>query len=192
MSTPVEKLLLQEIPGAKKVILTNEQEDRSGKDYNVECDGGCAVGVDVKIRFQDFLLQPKDGNPQDDLAIETWSCVPNEDFLSGIKSLAPNKKDIETFLIFADNYKIGWSRNWTKHTDYILWWWVPTQRWLLFPFRMLCAITNDKWPEWIMQYKVRAQHTLTYNNDWYSECVFVPRVEIWRQAYQRFGGERVV
>jgi hypothetical protein len=99
--------------------------------------------------------------PEDDLALETWSVV--------------------------ERQVIGWTRNGEKRTDYILWLWLDTGRWCLMPFPMLCRVFSENWRAWIMRYKTSRQ--FTPDRGYHSECVFVPRREVWAQIYRTFGGK---
>lgn len=80
----------------------------------------------------------------DDLALETWSKV---------------------------NEKIGWTRDITKRTDFILWYWTDTGRFVLVSFPELCCVFNKYWRDWYGKYK----HAVQSSGDWTSECLFVPR-----------------
>lgn len=99
---------------------------------------------------------------QDDLALETWSVI--------------------------ENNKVGWSRDKTKRTDYILWLWQDTGRWCLIPFQMLCGVFIDHWENWKVQYKCKQQKTQYGDSYYHSECVFVPRDVLWREIYKRYSG----
>jgi len=101
---------------------------------------------------------------EDDLALETWSNV--------------------------EAGRVGWTRDMSKQTDFILWWWKETGRWCLIPFHMLCAIMLERWATWAEIYKTARQKTPTGNGGYHSECVFVPRVVVWREIYGRFGGKK--
>ena len=100
-------------------------------------------------------------NGHDDLALEVWSVV--EDSVP------------------------GWTRKAGRRTDYVLWWWKPTGRWCLVPFAMLCAVFVARMDEWTGRYKTARQST---DGRYHSECVFVPRREVWRSIYERFGGQQ--
>ena len=95
---------------------------------------------------------------EDDLALETWSVI---------------------------GKKVGWSRDPTKRTEYILWLWQDTGRWCLIPFPMLCNVFSRCWEEWRGRFKTRQQSS----GSWQSECVFVPRKTVWSEIYCRFGGD---
>lgn len=98
---------------------------------------------------------------QDDLALEIWSVV--------------------------EKKVVGWTRDKKKRTDYILWMWTDTGRWCILPFQMLCFVFENKLSEWIKNYKIAMQFTPNHCG-YHSECVFVPRHEVWRQIYFAFGG----
>lgn len=94
----------------------------------------------------------------DDLALESWSVV---------------EKSI-----------VGWTRDSAKQTDYVLWIWKDTGRWCLVPFPYLCRVFGDKWRDWSQTYKTARQFTPEGN--YHSECVFVPRRELWAEIYKVF------
>jgi hypothetical protein len=96
----------------------------------------------------------------DDLALETWSVV--------------------------EKKVIGWTRNERKRSDYILWLWKDTGRWCLVPFPMLCKVMQRHWELWTKRYKTKQQFTPEGN--YHSECVFVPRREVWAAIYRQYSG----
>lgn len=55
------------------------------------------------------------------------------------------------------------------------------------PFPMLCSVMRDCWEVWATFRKVRRQYTK--DRGYHSECVFVPRREIWSEIYRRFSGQ---
>jgi hypothetical protein len=101
----------------------------------------------------------------DDLALETWSVVERE--------------------------KVGWTRDPAKRTDYVLWLWTDTGRWCLVPFPMLCGVFSLNWEGWRATYKWARQKTPTDGGGYHSECVFVPRRELWAALYRCYGGAPV-
>lgn len=118
---------------------------------------------DVKPVTVDVKVRERDpilayGN--DDLALEVWSVV--------------------------EQGKCGWTLDARKQTDFILWVFKDTGRWTLVPFPLLCAVFNEHKEEWVGQYKVATQSS--DGGKWHSQCVFVPRREIWAAIYRRFGG----
>lgn len=97
---------------------------------------------------------------QDDLALETWSVV---------------EKDV-----------IGWTRDATKASDYILWFWNDTRRWCLVPFPMLCRVFGLLWQEWVETYGPARQTTEMNGQVYHSECVFVPREVLWAALIEHY------
>ena len=89
-------------------------------------------------------LDPIDKYGEDDLALETWS----------VKGRSP-----------------GWTRDETKRTDYILWFWTTSGRFELVPFPPLCKAFSLYWERWSAEYGPHEQNS----GRWQSECVFVPR-----------------
>lgn len=81
---------------------------------------------------------------KDDLALETWSVI---------------------------GERIGWTRNPQKRTDYVLWYWQDTGRFVLVSFPALCAVFTRYWEQWSREYETARQDS----GGWQSECVFVPR-----------------
>ena len=108
----------------------------------------------------DVKVREKDFG-KDDLALETWSIV---------------------------DKSVGWTRNEEKQTDYILWFWKDTRRWCLVPFHLLCKVFQEKWEKWLNDYPCYRQFTKNNNGGYYSECVFVPRREVWAQIYHHASG----
>lgn len=98
---------------------------------------------------------------QDDIALETWS----------VKELR----------------KAGWTLDQTKRTDYVLFLWLDTGRWALIPFVYLQGVFRKHQGEWTQKYQVARQHTPEFGG-YHSECVFVPRREIWAAIYRLYGG----
>jgi|SRR5579864_1728351 len=155
-SADIEKLLLEQIPGARNARPAAPENDRQGTDWWVEHVSGRHLSVDCKVRSEDWSVKSP---PRDDLAIETWSVI--------------------------EKQKPGWSRDQNKRSDYILWLWTDTGRWCLVPFHMLCAVTQEHWQRWISAYGANRQDT---EGRYHSECVFVPRRELWVCIFRRFGG----
>ena len=92
---------------------------------------------------------------EDDLALESWSII---------------------------DKKVGWTRDATKRTDFVVWFWQDTGRYFLVPFRPLCAIFSQYWQQWRENpwFEV-AQQT---SGEWESECIFVPRKLIVQKLLQ--------
>ncbi len=156
----IRKILLDNIPGAFSISLATPEEDRLGTDFWAQRSNLSSLSIDLKARETDPLSFAL---PKDDLALETYSNV-------------------------AKKTK-GWTRDEHKRTDYILWLFQPTGRWVLVPFPMLCCVFSEKWMEWRKQYQTDLQKSTHNNETWYSECVFVPRVVVWQAIYDRYGGK---
>jgi len=160
-SSNIGEILLANIPGATQCRRANQNEDKHGTDWWVDHVRGSPLSVDVKVREEDYAAKPK-SRAADDLALETFSVV--------------------------ESSKTGWTRDECKRTDYILWYWKDTGRFCLLPFAMLCAVFREEWQKWKQLYKTRSQHTPGPNGGYHSECVFVPRREVWAAIYRKFGG----
>jgi hypothetical protein len=154
----VKQILLAQLPSALNAHKAHSHNDRQGTDWWVEMRNGHFISVDCKVRKEDWQLKGKD-----DLALETWSVV---------------EKQI-----------VGWTRDINKRTDYILWLWKDTGRFVLIPFQMLLAVFIKRWQAWRKAYQCATQHTTRNNGGGYhSECVFVPRRDLWAALYLEFGG----
>ena len=94
----------------------------------------------------------------DDLALETWSVV---------------------------GKSVGWTLDEKKRCDYILWVFKETGRWVIVPFALLQKSFKARKDEWCSLYRVAQQET---DKRYKSECVFVPRKEIWREIYRQSHG----
>jgi len=71
----------------------------------------------------------------------------------------------------------------------VLWLWADTKRFCLVPFPMLCKVFEQQWQAWSKHYKTRQQFTPRSGGSGYrSECVFVPRKEVWAAIYRQYGG----
>jgi hypothetical protein len=154
-------ILAAEIPGAVSVRRASTADDKAGTDYWVRLCNGTELSVDLKARSVDFAAKPPP-HGGDDLALEVWSV--------------------------RDPPRVGWTLDTRKRTDYVLWHWQDTGRWCLLPYRMLLAVFTLHLAEWSGRYKHDVQTTRTATNEWQSECVFVPRREVWKAIYRRFSG----
>jgi hypothetical protein len=159
-SVDVNDVLLQCIPGAVSSYKAARCNDRLGVDWWVEMCGGRHLAVDAKVREVDWAASHPN---EDDLAIETFSVW--------------------------EKRKIGWSRDQSKRCDYVLWLWKDTGRYCLVPFPLLCKVCQENWRTWKEQYKTSKQRTpMADGSHYHSECVFVPRREVWGKIYETFGG----
>jgi hypothetical protein len=162
-STDVRDVLIDCIPGARKVHKSCGDNDRIGVDWWVEMVGGRMLGVDAKVRELDWAANHPD---EDDLALETWSVI--------------------------EQGVVGWTRDESKRCDYVLWLWTDSKRFCLVPFPMLCAAFKARWQDWKKIYKVRQQSTPWNGGAYHSECVFVDRRELWAEIYRQYGGQGMV
>jgi len=158
-SVDVRDVLLSAIPGALDAHAAAKENDRLGVDWWVEMTNAKHLAVDAKVREEDWAAT----HPyEDDLALETWSVV---------------EKGI-----------VGWTRDTNKRCDYVLWLWKETGRYCLIPFPMLCGVFAEHWEVWRDEYKVSTQRTRRNGSEYHSECVFVPRREVWARIYETYGG----
>jgi hypothetical protein len=103
----------------------------------------------------------------DDLALETWS-------------------DIE-------RQKIGWTRDASKSTDWVLWYWLDTRRRCLLPFAPLRAVFTIQWEAWRQKYGAHHQVTeIPRQPKFTSECVFVERKVVWSAVYNQLDSDRAL
>ena len=115
----IHKILLEHIPGAERIEKAGKEDDKKGTDYWVYRKGTARpLSIDVKSRRDD----PIHTFGKDDLALERWSIVEAE--------------------------KIGWTLDESKETDFILWFFKPTKRFVLLPFLQLLAVTKEHMPAW--------------------------------------------
>lgn len=162
-STDIRAVLLACIPGAVDAYPAAKANDRLGVDWWVEMQNARHLAVDAKVREEDWAAKHPE---EDDLALEVWSVV---------------ECDV-----------IGWTRDENKKCDFILWLWMDTKRYCLVPFPMLCHVFRTHWQTWYVKHKHAKQFTPTNAGGYHSECVFVPRKELWREIYRTYGGNRVV
>lgn len=141
----LESVLLQTIPGAVLAERATPTEDKAGTDYWVTLSSGRILSVDLKVRRKD----PQESFGSNDVALEIWS-------------------DVERRIV-------GWTLDTGKRTDYVMWYFEPTGRWMLFPFPMLCQAFQSHGKKWCATYRQATQS----NGTWTSRCVFVPVTEVW-------------
>jgi len=155
-----EQIILDCFPNAVKVEKASLADDKNGTDYWVDLLSGKRISIDIKARSKDYSTISPD---MDDVALEIWSVI---------------------------GQSVGWTRNPMKQTDYILWLWEDTGRWLLIPFPLLCSVFVANWQAWAKTYKTGIQKSDNTHNgsQWKSQCVFVPRTVVWNAIYESFGG----
>ncbi len=155
-----EGFILSRFPNAINVQRATQSEDRNGTDYWITMRSGEVESLDLKARKKDFSAS----NPKkDDLALEVWSVL---------------------------NKNVGWTRDTSKRTNWIMWKWNDTKRYMLLPFPWLCSVFERKWQEWIKQYYAPIQDTVDNRGKlrWQSQCVFVPRQTLWDEMLSTYGG----
>lgn len=153
-SSEIGLILREHIPGCVSVERADTTADRNGTDW------WCIRTAPLRRLSVDAKVRSLDPIEQfgmDDLALETWSVI---------------------------DKKVGWTRDPSKHSDFILWLFTTTNRFVLIPFPMLCHVFSRKWREWSAAYRTEQQNSGT----WQSECVFVPRREMWAELYRVYGG----
>lgn len=155
----IRSILLSSIPGALEVRQAAQANDRLGVDWWVEMTNARHLAVDAKVREEDWAAKHPE---EDDIALETWSVI--------------------------ERQIVGWTRDESKRCDYVLWLWKETGRWCLVPFPMLCGVFREKWCEWKSAHKTRRQKTNFAGAEYHSECVFVPRRDVWAEIYKSYGG----
>ena len=151
-SDDIRGIIQNKLPNCVRVERAGRMADKQGTDYWACRPDGSQLSIDVKIRATDYAVGPF---PKDDLALETWSVLP-ENGRAG---------------------KLGWTRDPNKRTDFIMWYWEDTHRYCWVPFTPLCAVFSEHWEEWAETYGRWQQRS----TGWSSECVFVPRA-VLRQA----------
>ena len=152
-SEGIEPILMARMPNATAVSKASESADKQGTDYWVERDNGLPA-LSVDIKARDHDYKKSRG--RDDLALETYSVC---------------------------NTKVGWTRDQNKRTDYVLWYWRDTGRFLLVPFPPLCQVFERYWREWRETYG----HWRQTSGGWQSECVFVPRDVVFMALLEWMG-----
>jgi hypothetical protein len=159
----VRMILLAEIPGAVNVTNAAPVNDKQGVDWWVEMSSARHLAVDAKVRETDWVSTHPN---EDDLALESWSVI---------------EKEIP-----------GWTRDAAKRCDYVLWLWKDTGRFCLVPFPMLCKVFSDNWKAWRTRFRTNQQFTPRSVGGYHSECIFVPRREVWAAIYRNYGGHLYV
>lgn len=168
----IEEIIRYSIPGVVKVEKANLSDDMNGIDHWVTLESGRILGIDKKVREDDWWYHHRS---EDDVALETWSKV---------------NRDAQGVIIGG---RIGWTRNTNKQTDWILFIWQETGRFLCLPFPWLCDIFINNWELWSKKYKTRSQFSKGQDGStWESQCVFVPRLPLLKMVCESFKGTRPV
>ena len=134
-----------------EVVQAPDELDKRGADYIVTIynRNSSPIYVDVKRREgNDYVKYWKNGEPE--LALETYSIIAED-----------------------GNNKYGWTVDWHKITDYVLYVFpddVCTKRWM-FPYQQLKSAFVTHFNEWKnMGYSIKREK----NNGYTSEAMFVP------------------
>lgn len=139
------RILKARLPGVFNVEIAETSEDRQGTDFWAVRDLDLPdLSIDLKVRDKDWSAHPDPRKRADDLALETWSVCGS---------------------------KVGWTRDETKRTDFVVWYWLDTGRFFIVSFPALCKVFQMYWEKWSMEYRCFKQDS----GNWQSECVFVPR-----------------
>jgi len=147
------KIIKNRIPGCTGIQRATPQADKDGTDYFANRHQNTPLSIDLKLREEDYKSKG-----HDDLALETWSVIPEN----------------------GRQGKIGWTRDPQKRTDYILWYWQDTGRFCLVSFHALCFVFQKRWEKWRKLFPPHVQNS----GSWKSECVFVPRHIVFKSIHQ--------
>lgn len=161
LSSAAANLLMKLFPGAIRVSQALPADERDGVDFWVEtAASNRRIAVDCKFRTEDPRVHyVVNGDPADDVALELWS---------------------------VKEQKItGWTLDKTKRTDYVLWIFIETGRYCIFPFAMLQHAFIKQQSEWVRRYRTAEQRT---ENAYTSECVFVDVGAIWETFWHESQG----
>lgn len=143
-----------------EVTQARKEEDKSGVDYWVLLGSGKRLGVDVKVRDEDYAKRGSD-----DIALETWSVV--------------NVKIGWTLDGAKMTDYILWY--WSETGRWAL---------FPFPLlRAVFRLKKDEWMK-RYKVSRQSTPGIRGGRGWHSECVFVPRREAWKEIYAMFGGNK--
>lgn len=139
------------------------EEERAGIDYVAVLKGGHAVRWDAKRRktgCSSYWKKMTDGRIIPELALETWSVIPEPPGAGAI----------------------GWTLDEYKKTDYILFTFDASDyAWAYaVPFQHLRAVFTANKSSWRSQYRHGTQTSRCNGRKWQSECVFVPAPTLLR------------
>lgn len=127
------------------LTIAETSDDKNGTDFWMHRDFDLpALSIDVKVREPDYSVHLNPLKRADDVALETWSVCYS---------------------------RIGWTRDPSKRTDFILWYWPDTTRFYLVSFPSLCCVFQRYWEQWRDEFRTATQTS----PGWKSQCVFVPR-----------------
>lgn len=146
MGGDVLSRIAEMVPNATSILRAEVEDDRNGTDYWIERTHGLPpVSIDVKHRS----FCPIERWQSDDACIETTSVYKGE------------RQPWDDAL----RVKVGWTLNYAKRTDFIVYTW-PTAdggtRFWTVPFLPLCAASRANWRAWAAQYKERPAGNFGY------------------------------
>ena len=131
--------------------------DRHGADYVAEFQHGQTRLIEAKVRVEDWLPRGQDA----DLALETWADI--------------------------DKQVVGWTRDMTKVSDYLLFVWLESGRSLLVDARLLRAWFCEHWETLRAKYGGRIIPSKRRGREWRSEAIYVPHRDVVAQLAYRQG-----
>lgn len=154
VASNLTKILIKHVGGFNDFYRSSKAEDIKGVDIWVRKINGTRLGIDLKFMRQDYKDQKFFSS--DNLPLETLSKINPE--------------------------IVGWTLDDRKITDVVLWYWLPTERYCLVPYKPLRKIFTEKLTEWDKEFKKNDQTTPTsetVKKGWDSQCMFVPRLTVF-------------
>jgi len=156
----IEEILMNHIPGALRAFPAHQFNDwRHGVDWWVELESGRFMGIDCKIRKEDYARKG-----EDDLALETWSVV--EKRIPGWTRVSSKKTEYVLWL-------------WLETGRWTL---VPLPM-LCSVFQSYWQSWRKQYKT--RTQKTTRNGEFAYH----SECVFVPRSVVWSAIAHRYAGK---
>lgn len=157
------------VSNATRIRRAEEKDDRNGTDFWIDRTHDLPpISLDVKHRS----FCPIDRFNSDDACIETTSVYQGDNVLP-----------------YSDEgrKKIGWTLNYAKRTDYIVYTWPKgdKQRFWIVPFVPLCTAARVNWKQWAKEYGER----MARNKDYLTLSVYPPRTVIAKSIRQLMDGQ---
>lgn len=97
------------------------------------------------------------------------------------------------YISSIEDFRIGWTVDQSKVTDYVIWYWRDSRRWLAYDFRQLRQVTRSNAFAWLSakNFKQIENHTtLATKPDYHSRAVCVPEAVIDTMLEATFGSVR--
>jgi hypothetical protein len=169
--------------------------------HQLKISQGVSLGLDLRTLFMAELHGAIDAYPatkqEDKQGVDWWVEFPGVRLAVDVKirsvDYAERGEDdlaLETWSVVGR--RIGWTLDPKKRCDYVLWYWKPTGRWCMIPFRQLLTVFHSEHISWRAAYKWKRQETIMDGRAYESECVFVPRVAVLAAIARRYGGRPVM